>query len=254
MSRNRDIPSWKLNAMRDMRVTIHRGADNTGDLYKLENIDHVVRAVGASSCHFITADGGFDFSGDFNNQEDTSMRLIVAEVYTALRLQALGGGFVLKVYDVRSVVTLRLLFLLHSCYRSMRIVKPLTSRPANSEKYVVCTGFRCITPDMDAMLRSMCAGIPVEGMRVPRSFIRDVVAYNALYISRQMSYIGQTILLIRAGGIEDSAAARARRHHQLEHALRWCHEYRFPISVAAVRRLYEVACFAASAAATNGST
>jgi hypothetical protein len=251
MSRNRDIPGWKLNAMRDMRFTVHRGADGTGDLYKLDNIDHLVLTVGASSCHFITADGGFDFSGDFNNQEDTSMRLIVAEVYTAVRLQAPGGAFVLKIYDVRSPATVRLLHVLRSCYRTMRIVKPLTSRPANSEKYVVCTGFTSI--QAEGMLRAVCAGVgTLDGWRVPWSFIRDVVTYNAMYISRQMAYIGHTIQLIR-GSERSSLGAGAHTRHQLEHAMRWCHAYRLPLSLAAVRRHYNLMA-SPSATASNGST
>jgi 23S rRNA U2552 (ribose-2'-O)-methylase RlmE/FtsJ len=96
----------------------------------------------SKSENFITADGGFDFSLDFNKQEENSLRLIFAEVLFALIMQKKGGAFVLKMYDTFSSASLEMIYLLNYFYEDVSFVKPLSSRPANSEKYVVCINFK----------------------------------------------------------------------------------------------------------------
>ena len=46
-------------------------------------------------CDFITADGGFDYSVDFNKQEEISVNLIFCEILYALILQKQDGCFIL---------------------------------------------------------------------------------------------------------------------------------------------------------------
>ena len=41
----------------------------TGDLYKEENLKYIIQKTFSNSMDIITADGGFDFSADFNKQE-----------------------------------------------------------------------------------------------------------------------------------------------------------------------------------------
>jgi hypothetical protein len=254
ISKHKSIPNWKVHSLRvapNTRVRIHRGADGTGDLYNLRNVDRLVAEVGEASSHLVTADGGFDFSHDFNNQEEASMRLILSEVYAALRLQRLGGSFVLKVYDIHASATLRLLFALRRSYRGMRIVKPLTSRPANSEKYVVCTRFTGAPEGLLAALRAAClAGGTARSvdhtmLLAPTAFLRDVVHYNAFYVARQVCYIGRTISFIRdddaavaANGATGSSTGGAdtsgRLRRQLCKSIRWCHKYGITTSMDAL--------------------
>ncbi|MEW5315145.1 MAG: hypothetical protein WDW38_006593 [Sanguina aurantia] len=152
-------PGWRLprDLMRNNNIHLHGGGDEgDGDLYSLSNIDAFVIRAAPRSCDLVTADGGFDFSVDFNSQEKTSLRLLVSEVYTALLLQADGGCFLIKVYDLRLPATLRLLWLLHSCYTGGLVIdKPSSSRAANSEKFVVCKTF-LRTGYVDRMMPTSC--------------------------------------------------------------------------------------------------
>lgn len=137
LPRNRHVPSWKVS-LPSVEVHLH-----AGDLYDIDDVDAFVAAAGGEgSCDLVTADGGFDFSHDFNAQERTSTRLIMSEIYAAMRLQCDGGHLILKIYDIRTTTTIRMLYMLRRSYHHVRLIKPLTSRPANSEKYVLCTGFR----------------------------------------------------------------------------------------------------------------
>ncbi len=59
-----------------------------------------------------------------------------------MKIQGIGGKFILKVYDCAFEITKELLTLLTVFYDKVRMVKPITSRPGNSEKYMYCEGFR----------------------------------------------------------------------------------------------------------------
>ena len=68
---NINVPGWK-KAESFLRshpnVKLETGADGTGNLYKTENLKYCMKKY-QNSMEFITADGGFDFSVDFNKQE-----------------------------------------------------------------------------------------------------------------------------------------------------------------------------------------
>ena len=90
----------------------------------------------------ITGDGGFDFSADFNSQEIIIHELLFAQVAYAVCLQRQGGSFVLKMFDCFYKPTADIIYILSSFYEKVYIIKPNTSRCANSEKYIVCVGFK----------------------------------------------------------------------------------------------------------------
>jgi len=136
-------PGWKKskNFLEENRnVIIEKGIDETGNLLSVENFEYCYKTYGGTM-DLITADGGVDFSENFNNQEHTATKLIIAQVIYAISMQSSGGNFVLKVFDIFSNATVDVLYLLSSLYKEVYIMKPKTSRYANSEKYVVCKHF-----------------------------------------------------------------------------------------------------------------
>lgn len=110
-----------------------------GDLTCDYDVDKFCKKM--SKADLITADGGIDVSKDAREQEMHNLNLFFHEIKTALRLQKKGGTFILKIYDIYLESTLTLLYNLSLYYEQINIVKPLMSRPCNSEKYVVCQGF-----------------------------------------------------------------------------------------------------------------
>jgi 23S rRNA U2552 (ribose-2'-O)-methylase RlmE/FtsJ len=138
-----NIPAWKKSQhflQENKNVVIESGVDKTGNILSLDNFMYVNTLYG-SSMDLITADGGFDFSSDFNNQEVNMTKLLYGQMSYALCMQKKGGCFVLKVFDVFMQYTIDIVALLSSMYERVYITKPNTSRTANSEKYVVCKGF-----------------------------------------------------------------------------------------------------------------
>ena len=141
---NVNVPGWKKseNFLRNNpNVIIETGYDKTGNLYKTENLQYCMNKY-QNSMEFITADGGFDFSVDFNKQELMAFRLILSQIAFAITMQKEKGCFILKVFDIFLESTVELVYFLCCFYEQVYIIKPHTSRYANSEKYIVCRYFK----------------------------------------------------------------------------------------------------------------
>lgn len=146
--KNYNLPSYNKNIL-NKYLCITYGRDNTGDINNLANIEYL-KYIAKRPFYLVTADGGFDEGTDFNHKEQLHYHLILSEIYAALAMQKRGGHFILKMFDVLTETSIHLLYLLASCYDQLYIYKPKTSRPTNSEKYIVCKYF-----NMDEMDRSV---------------------------------------------------------------------------------------------------
>jgi 23S rRNA U2552 (ribose-2'-O)-methylase RlmE/FtsJ len=137
--KNYNLPSYNKNIL-NKYLCITYGKDQTGDINNLSNIDYI-GSMSKMPFYLITADGGFDEGTDFNHKEQLHYNLILSEVYSAIQLQKQDGHFILKVFDILTETSIHLLYLLTLCYKEVYIYKPKTSRPTNSEKYIVCKYF-----------------------------------------------------------------------------------------------------------------
>ena len=85
-------------------------------------------------------DGGFSVVGDENRQEYLSRQLILCQAIVALATLQPGGIFCLKLFDTHLPFTVHLLHVLRRHFKQFALLKPNQSRPANSERYVLCQG------------------------------------------------------------------------------------------------------------------
>lgn len=113
---------------------------NDDDLTKVSTI-HYLQANIKHKGDLITADGGFEWK-DKNFQEQEAYVLILSEIIAAISNQAKNGSFVLKVFESFTPITIKLIYILSSFYEETYIYKPYFSRYTNSEKYVICKGFK----------------------------------------------------------------------------------------------------------------
>lgn len=142
--KNTSIPSWSKSEWflkKNDNIVLEYGVTEDGNLYHPDNYKNLCDKYG-NTMDFLTADGGFDFSTHYDKQEEEACRLILTEVLYIVSLQKEGGSCVLKIFDVFTKPTHEILLLLCCFYEDVHIYKPYTSRIGNSEKYVVCRGFR----------------------------------------------------------------------------------------------------------------
>lgn len=121
-----------------------------GDMLNTENLRYFVETdLKNSKCELVTADGGIELCTDeeYEYQELYNVKLFYSEAITAMACQAIGGKFIMKIYDSFFDTTIDILTLLTLYYGRVRITKPLTSRPASSERYLVCENFKGVTKE-----------------------------------------------------------------------------------------------------------
>lgn len=117
------------------------GCKGDGNVYDPDNIESLTDYVlkqSQSGVHFMMSDGGFSVEGQENVQEILSKQLYLCQCLVALSIVRVNGHFVTKLFDVFTPFSVGLIYLMYKCFKQVTIIKPNTSRPANSERYLVC--------------------------------------------------------------------------------------------------------------------
>ena len=201
-----NLPSYNRNVI-NKYVYVTYGVDNSGDINNPANIDDINNITHNKKFYLITADGGFDEGTDFNNKEQLHFRLILSELYSALALQNQGGNFILKLFDMFTTPSIQILYLLSMCYEEVYIYKPKTSRPTNSEKYVICKNF-CLSEDVRVdycnTLRNLMTELKVKDWKytsfslfneISSEFTMFIKNVNKCLVDSQCEHLNRAILL-----------------------------------------------------------
>ena len=234
-----NIPAWKKSQQflkENPNVFIENGADGTGNILNIENFVYCKEKY-ASSMDLITADGGFDFSNDFNNQEISIANLLFAQIAYALCMQKKNGSFVLKIFDCFMPHTIDLLFILSSFYDKVYITKPQTSRYANSEKYIVCKKFLFSScDDFYPFLYEAFTGACHNNnnncihrfLNIPISnyFLTKLEEYNSIFGQQQIENIYYTISLIETKNKAEKIDMLIKTN--IQKCIQWCLKYDVP--------------------------
>jgi 23S rRNA U2552 (ribose-2'-O)-methylase RlmE/FtsJ len=237
-STKKEIPGWnkaQYFLKQFEQVEIHYGEDDTGNLYEAKNILSFSKHVGMHSCNLVTADGGFDFSIDFNHQENLSGRLIFAEIIASLLLLKEGGTFVCKVFDTYERFSVEMIWILTNCFDKVIFTKPFTSRPANSEKYVVCLGYKLVSTEItdcflellnkyeeDKYLQCIFPSLVFDP-----NFLQSIQEYNTIHTHNQLQAIKDTLYYIEQ--TEEQDYEKLLKDH-VNTCIRWCFKYKVPIN------------------------
>lgn len=237
MTGDKDIPKWDKSSYylnKHSNIIIEKGADQTGNLYSLENLLYIEKQY-KHTMDFITADGGFDFSIDFNKQEESSLNLIFSEICFAMILQKKGGSFVLKVFDTFSSCSIQLLYLLTYLYEDVSITKPLPSRPANSEKYIICNNFRMVS-NLNEIIEKVVQQYPliktnqitsIFNLSISNHFLDKMKEINSIFGQSQI----ENILSILTHIMDDSKHDKQEqiKKSYLGKCVKWCKKNNLPM-------------------------
>ena len=227
------IPSWNKNYIKSYNnIIIDKGLDNC-DLTSSSNYNYFISKY-KSNFNLITADGGFDFSGDFNNQETLSQPLILAEIMYALSFQETNGCFILKMFDCFTKLSVELIYLLSTLYERVYIYKPNTSRLANSEKYIVCKYyinteenremFKVIIPNI---LKNSNSISSILNFEIPLLFLNKLEEINAILGQQQLETISSTLGIINNNTQKEKI--NSLKENNITKCIQWCkkHDFQF---------------------------
>lgn len=137
-------------------------ADMNGDLTQpdiLLSIKQRVLRKFPQGTDLYFSDAGMDVEGKFNAQEEVNSLLNYGQVLSGLMTLAINGNFVVKQYTFFKPLTLSIIALLRNMFVDFAIVKPKTSRPTNSEVYLVGRGFYGLLPSVEVRLLDIMRGL-----------------------------------------------------------------------------------------------
>ena len=238
---NNKVPGWKkaeLFLHNNKNVHIEKGADGTGNLYKPCNLQYCMEKY-QNSMDIITADGGFDFSIAFHKQENLALRLIFSQIMFALTMQKVKGHFILKVFDVFLQSTVELIYLLSCFYERVYIIKPNTSRYANSEKYIVCKNFKYEdTSEISKKLLAVSSVLDkldwesyhiesIINIPIQYYFINQLTEYNAIFGQQQIENIIKTMTLIERNNYYREYLLHSKSSN-IQKCIQWCLKNNIP--------------------------
>lgn len=200
-----NLPSYNKNVI-NKHVCVTYGRDNTGDINNWDNIEYINKLAG-QRFFLVTADGGFDEGSDFNHKEQLHYSLILSEIFAAVKSVEKGGHFILKVFDIFTETSIHFLYMLSQCFSSVSVYKPKTSRPTNSEKYIVCKDFRLENDVRDLILDNLYrlqkdmkkSSSKFMSLRIfkdiPQSFVAQIKEMNEALIAKQCDHLKTAIEL-----------------------------------------------------------
>jgi len=238
-----EIPGWKKSGRlfkENGTINVFYGTDGTGDLYKKHNLVALAELFQNEKADIVTADGGFDFSINYNEQESMVHRLIMSEIVGALSCLKKGGHFVLKIFDIFTNFTVKILYFLTIFFDNVNISKPFTSRPANSEKYLICKGFLGITEDYlmelfniiedwDILNEQRKCITDIFEMDVPIDFANCIKDYNLHVCSNQIKNILKTLSFMKLN-LDNSNINKIKQNQAILSSL-WCKKYDVPMNI-----------------------
>ncbi len=236
-----NVPGWNkamLFLKTNINVKIINGKDKTGNLYSPCNFIYCVEKF-KNSMEIITADGGFDFSIDFNKQELMASRLILTEVFYAIMMQKKNGIFILKVFDTFLKISVEILYILSCFYKDVKICKPNTSRMANSEKYIICSDFKLENSEKyfnifkDILIE---LNLPINKDKYISSILNYEINYffknkieesNAIFGNKQINNILTTIRFIE-NDEKKTQKLQAIKINNIKKCIDWCKANNIP--------------------------
>lgn len=102
---------------------------------------------------FITIGSSITYIDNENTIEQEYHIPLFKNILNSIRIQKKGGSLVIKIFETYTDVTSKIICILISLYDKVFIIKPMTSLPSQSERYIVCYGFKL--SDVSGVLKKL---------------------------------------------------------------------------------------------------
>ena len=226
-----NVPGWKKSEQfleSNSNIIIEKGINENGDLLDLDNLKYCHEKY-KNTMDVITGDGGFDFSIDFNKQETLATNLLFAQISFAIAMQKINGHFILKFFDTFTKSTIDLIYLLGSMYKNVYIIKPHSSRLANSEKYIVCKYFKGDNNILSKIfseynkLNEYSNISSILNFNIDNYFNNKLEEINAIFGQLQIENINSTLNLINNKAKNDKLDVLKKSN--VQKCIYWCEKH-----------------------------
>ena len=163
-----------------------------GDIRNLDNITYFKPILGEVDS--ITSDCGICIDeSKLNLQEDLTAETDFAQFYNMVNLLKVGGNGIIKMFiPLRLPSNVCLIYTLTKLFKNVYIIKPITSRPNNSEVYIVGKEFMGIDKELLDKLKKLLNNFdPYLNWLdyIPSSFTEQLEDYIVDITRQQISYL-----------------------------------------------------------------
>jgi len=236
-SKQTNVPGWKKAAhflKKNRCIRILYGEDDTGNILKPANQQYFIDYCGKVT--IFTADGGFDFSYDYENQEQLIFPLLVASTKIGFEVLKKGGVFILKCFDFYHKYTMDLLYFLSCYFTEWTLYKPATSRPCNPEQYFIGKGFQGCSDEVYDVLRLWCSILetqPLESLLKTENeeFTLIINELKQKSFNLQIDYLERVFNMIDKN---DEDIIKTCLKNNEKSSYEWCVRFKVPISIQAL--------------------
>ncbi|QGM12835.2 pEP424R [African swine fever virus] len=169
---------------------------NNGDVTIASNVKNLaLRATQRlTPIHLYTADGGINVGHDYNKQEELNLKLHFGQALTGLLSLSKGGNMILKHYTLNHAFTLSLICVFSHFFEELYITKPTSSRPTNSETYIVGKNrLRLFTPKEEQVLLKRLEffnDTPLVDLSLYQNLLESVYfAVETIHLKQQIEFL-----------------------------------------------------------------
>lgn len=190
---------------------------NNGDATDIENLHDFAIKVGPKSklggVDIYSHDAGIDVSEGsdgglgFNKQESANAKIHLGCALAGFMTLKIGGAFIAKQYTYFETFTWNLILIYASLFEDFYLCKPLTSRPYNSEIYLVGKGFKGMPANIEKLLVgrlqdfSMKPFIPKDGFKIQlQQSYSDLIRFARNVFGQQIQFIDENLKLFNQYG------------------------------------------------------
>ncbi|XP_078037028.1 cap methyltransferase 1 [Augochlora pura] len=163
------------------------GPADDGNVYDPANQEAfrelIMKYTNNKGVHFMMSDGGFSVAGQENIQEILSKQLYLCQCLVALMIVREGGHFVTKLFDVFTPFSAGIVYLMYRCFDEVCIFKPNTSRPANSERYLICKSKR---PNTELVVQYFKHINEILLKKDENNDVREIVAFEEFVREKEL--------------------------------------------------------------------
>ncbi len=181
------------------------GSNHLGNVTKIDTVDHIYDKIG-ESINLYTSDIGIGLNiENFNDQEELETSLNLGQIICGLVSLKKGGNMICKMFMFFTPFNISLLSVLNDLFTEFYISKPVTSRPGNSEIYIIGKGYKGydnakekIEKMKEFLILFEKSGHDITALRdvsdrmiedVPEEFYQRIVNASYAIYQRQMRYV-----------------------------------------------------------------
>ena len=244
-----NIPGWRRAnhfLSKNKQINIIYGEDRSGDILNIKNQKFFTESLleKGGKVHLYTADGGLDFSDNYENQELKIFPILLASARIGVASLKKGGLMILKFFDIQHECTRQLIFSLQLCFSRWTLYKPAMSRPCNPEQYFIGINFKhgfgteegmiAVYDKWQIQMKSPDVYLPYP-LGIPNDFIQNINTLQSAIIEYQIKYltiIFELIHIIHAefkisGQSTNKLIEEILKNHERK-SYNWCIKFRVP--------------------------